>query len=314
METISLAETFAGLDHEARYARYRELWGQTARHEVATDFPLHLDIELSGVCNLKCRHCFQNGLLEGPLGLMPVELFQKIVDEGAARGLCAIKLQVRGESLLHPRFFDCISYAKKAGILDLQVTTNATLLNDGNIDRLFSSGLDGLIVSYDRHHGDASGCGDYRKVEGTIRQILDYRVQNSSARPWVRIQASLDQGDRAAVKEQLSALFPEADAIDVNKIHIFEYGQECYPGQNEQFDLLPCNYPMQRMAVYWNGDVTACCMDYNNLFQFGNADRQTIREIWNSARVANFRDMHSSGRRAELVVCDLCLVAITPKG
>ena len=313
MKTISLAEEFNGLDAAARFSRYRELWQQTAQYEVITDFPLHLDIELSAVCNLKCRHCFQNGLLEGPLGLMPIELFHEIIDEGAAHGLCAIKLQVRGESLLHPQFFDCITYAKKSGILDVQVTTNATLLDQNIIERLFQSGLDGLIVSYDRHHGDAVSGYDYNKVEKSIRRLLDQRAKIARTQPWIRIQASIEGGNRDEITEELKTLFPEANSIDVNKIHIFDYDQECYPGLTENNDLFPCNYPMQRIAIYWNGDVTACCMDYNNLFEFGNVNTQSISEIWNSDKVASFRNMHSDGRRSEINVCNRCLVAIKPK-
>jgi radical SAM protein with 4Fe4S-binding SPASM domain len=313
VEKIVLTKVFEGLDHDARYAYYRELWQQTAQHEVITDFPLHLDIELSAVCNLKCRHCFQNGLLKGPLGLMTVELFHKIIDEGAAHGLCAIKLQVRGESLLHPQFFDCITYAKQSGILDVQVTTNATLLNQNNIASLFQSGLDGLIVSYDRHHRDAVSGYDYNNVEKNIRCVLDHRAKLASTRPWVRIQASIEDGSRDEITEELKTLFPEANSIDVNKIHIFDYEQESYPGLTEKNDLLPCNYPMQRLAIYWNGDVTACCMDYNNLFEFGNVNTQTMYEIWNSDKVKKFRNMHIDGRRLELKVCNRCLVAIKPK-
>jgi len=313
LKKIILTKAFEGLDHEARFQCYRKLWQQTAQHEVITDFPLHLDIELSAICNLKCRRCFQNGLLDGPLGLMTVELFHKIIDEGAVLGLCAIKLQVRGESLLHPQFFDCITYAKQSGILDVQVTTNATLLNKNNVESLFHSGLDGLIVSYDRHHGDAVTGYDYNNVEQNIRCVLDHRVKLATKRPWVRIQASIEEGNRDKIAEELKTLFPEANSIDVNKIHIFDYDLECYAGLTENNDLLPCNYPMQRMAIYWNSDVTACCMDYNNLFKFGNVNSQTISEIWNSDKVAGFRNMHSDGRRSEIKVCNRCLVAIKPK-
>lgn len=313
MINVSLNETFRGLDHTARFARYRDLWKQTGQYEVITDFPLHLDIELSAVCNLRCRHCFQNGLLEGPLGLMPFELFKKILDEGISRGLCAIKLQVRGESLLHPRFFDCVSYAKDSGIIDVQVTTNATLLNSDNIERLFDSRLDGLIVSYDRHHGDALNQNYYQDVEKNLRLILDHRAQSTGTLPWVRIQASTNDENREEISKTLRALFPEADSIDVNKIHIFDYDQECYPGLTDNSELLPCNYPMQRLAIYWNGDVTSCCMDYNNRFNFGNAGDQMVYEIWNSEKAAHFRKMHASGRRSEIEICNRCLVAIRPK-
>lgn len=312
MHKISLAEAFHGLAPEARFALYRELWVKTGSHQLLTDFPLHLDLELSAVCNLRCRHCFQNGLLEGPLGFMPVELFEKIIDEGVPRGLCAVKLQVRGESLLHPSFFDCAAYAKRRGVMDLQLTTNALVLDEHNIGHLFECGLDGLIVSYDRHHGDALN-RDYRVVEENIRRVLNHRSRLGTARPWVRIQGSTFDEDRDQIAAELRQRFPEVERIDVNKIHTFDYGKDCYPGLTENNELLPCNYPMQRLAVYWDGGVTACCMDYNNRFDFGNATSQSIFEIWNSPRVEEFRARHLDGQRSEVEVCNRCLVAIRPK-
>ena len=202
--------------------------------------------------------------------------------------------------------------SQKGGIMDVQVTTNALLLDERNIERLFACGLDGLIVSYDRHHGDALN-RDYRLVEHNIRQVLDHRTSIGSTRPWVRIQGSTQEENRDEIAKDLRLSFPEVERIDVNKIHIFDYDQDCYPGLTENNDLLPCNYPLQRLAVYWNGDVTACCMDYNNLFNFGNAGTESMAEIWNSERVAGFRSMHADGRRSEINVCNRCLVAIQPK-
>ena len=126
MEYVDLVKRFDGLSELAKFDAYRKLWPEAANYSILSSFPLHLDLELSGVCNFSCTSCFQNGLIEGPLGFMEYELFKKIIDEGVAKGLCAIKLQIRGESFLHPRIFDCIRYAKGKGVLDIQITTNGS--------------------------------------------------------------------------------------------------------------------------------------------------------------------------------------------
>ena len=114
---IDLPAVFAGLDDDGKFRLYRELWQKTGNFKILTNFPLHLDIELSGVCNLKCDFCFQNGLIDNPLGIMEFDLYKRIIDEGVEKGLCAVKLQIRGESFLHPRFFDCVAYAKNKGVI-----------------------------------------------------------------------------------------------------------------------------------------------------------------------------------------------------
>ena len=41
-----------------------------------------------------------------PRGFMKEKLFKKIIDEGISNGLCAIKLQSRGEAMMHPKIFE----------------------------------------------------------------------------------------------------------------------------------------------------------------------------------------------------------------
>ncbi len=203
MKRINLSSILGSLNESERFQVYRELWHKAERYEVLTDFPIHLDIELVGVCNLKCEFCFQNGLITQPLGYMKFELFKKIIDEGALKGLCAIKLQIRGESYLHPELFDCIGYAKNAGIMDTQITTNGTLLDEKRVRRTFDSGLDGIIFSVDAHHAECyeRTCRDntYSSVERAIKNFLELRGKLGKSRPWVRLQSDILQVDAASV-------------------------------------------------------------------------------------------------------------------
>ncbi|MBN2592364.1 MAG: SPASM domain-containing protein [Sedimentisphaerales bacterium] len=301
-------------DRQERFARYRSLWRQTESCDLLTDYPLQLDIELSGLCNLRCEHCFQNGLITGKLGFMDVALFRKIIDEGAVNGLCAIKLQVRGESFLHPNWFECCRYAKAAGIMDIQITTNATLLDYDLGLQILDSGLDGIIFSVDDHHQETwqnSGKpGDYyTQTERNIQQFLELRRKMGSSRPWVRIQsaiAELDDDSYKKTREYIISKFPDADAVLVNRIHNFDNECDSYPDLHSSYRFLPCVYLFQRLAVFWDGSVTVCCVDYNNEFALGNANVQSIREIWLGGKIQSMRDCHLNDGRADMHICKHC--------
>ena len=132
-----------------KFDDYRHYWTKAINTETLTNFPLHLDIELTSDCNLKCKMCWQykdpNAF---PRGMMKFELFKKIIDEGVKNGLCAIKLQSRGEAMMHPKIFEYSKYAKDNGIMDIHLTTNGTLFfKKRKIDELFNSGIDKLIFS-----------------------------------------------------------------------------------------------------------------------------------------------------------------------
>lgn len=317
MENISLSSIFEGLNPERRFQLYRELWGRAARYEVLTDFPLHLDIELCGLCNLRCNDCFQNGLIEKPLGLMSFDLFRDIIEQGTEKGLCAIKLQVRGESFLHPHLFDCIRHAKKAGVMDVQITSNATLFDDECIQNILDSGIDALIISLDHHHRKSYECKyrgrSYSDVETSIKKLLSLRKKQGKSQPWIRIQSSIPDVTAESVERARADVlrkYPDADLVYISRMHDFKEGRDSYPDLHINYRMLPCGYPMQRLAIYYNGEVTTCDMDYNNRLQLGTVISQSVQEIWLSEKMQSLREMHMSGNRKNTPICKHCIASI----
>ena len=54
-----------------------------------------------------------------------------------------------GEPLLNPKITDFINFAKKNGVLETMINTNATQLDIKMSRKLISSGLDQIIFSFD---------------------------------------------------------------------------------------------------------------------------------------------------------------------
>lgn len=315
LKSIDLIQEFKGLDANDKFKKYRELWKQAECYKILTNFPLHLDIELAGMCNLKCKHCFQNGLITQPLGLMEYNLFKKIIDKAVPRGLCACKLQIRGESFLHPKLFDCINYAKSTGVLDVQITTNGTLLDNECIKGVLNSGLDAIILSVDSHHEEnfqrGHGNNDYSDIEQNIQKLLKRRVQKGGSRPWVRLQTCIPTADLELYKKTkryIQNKFPLADLHVINRMRNFREDEDCYPDLQTNYKILPCSYLLQRLDVHWNGDVTTCCSDYNCRFCLGNIKKQPIQNLWLSEKMNHFREIHRSGNRKLMQICKHCQV------
>ncbi len=83
---------------------------------------------------------------EGPPTFISFEIFTHLIDQFVT--LKELHLQGPREPMLHPRFFDMVSYAVGKGI---QVTThsNLTLLNAKQAERCVTSGLARLYISID---------------------------------------------------------------------------------------------------------------------------------------------------------------------
>lgn len=114
------------------------------------DLPTFLQIEPVGQCNLRCRMCpiqfRKDGPPHGPPAFMPFETFTRILDQFPP--LQELQLQGLGEPMMHPRFFDMVSYATARGI-KVGTNTNLTLLNARRAELCLTSGLAELHASID---------------------------------------------------------------------------------------------------------------------------------------------------------------------
>jgi len=67
-----------------------------------------------------------------------------------------------------------------------------------------------------------------------------------------------------------------------------------------------CSAPFKSLAVNFNGQVSVCCVDWSLETVVGDVSVEPLREIWNGAALARFRDTHLRGRRQELAACRNC--------
>jgi heme d1 biosynthesis radical SAM protein NirJ len=98
-------------------------------------------------CNLTCRHCYSiSADRDFPGELSTAEVF-RVMSELRAFGVPALILS-GGEPLLHPDIFDIAARAKALGFY-VGLSSNGTLINDGNIDDIAAAGFDYVGVSLD---------------------------------------------------------------------------------------------------------------------------------------------------------------------
>jgi len=123
-----------------KYSNYRKNWVNNPKKSIkekiygekfkAKKFiPLCVDIEIAAVCDLVCPFCFRQHIIT-PDKIMEEKLFYKIIDQCSDLGVPSIKLNWRGEPLLHPKLPEFIKYAKEKGILEVIINTNAVTLDE----------------------------------------------------------------------------------------------------------------------------------------------------------------------------------------
>lgn len=291
---------------DAAYLAYRKAWKESPAHCVVGQFPLHLDIESTNRCNLRCEYCTRNEMTDA-VGDMDPALFEKIIDEGARYGLASIKLNRRGEPLLHRELPRLIRYAKEHGVVDVQFNTNAMLLTQDKARAIIEAGLDRIIFSLDgvdKTSFEAIRPGAvYETVVRNIRDFVALRDAMGSSAPLTRVQMTVSSDNVDQVADYI-ALWRDV----VNKIG-FNLRREPMPagsekrGHGEQY---PCPQLWQRMAIYRDGDTVMCCGDWHKRHLLGNVTRDSVESLWHSQAFQRVRDLHTAGRPAEFFLCKDC--------
>lgn len=308
---IATDKTVFDVRNDERFLEYRRRWREYPSKFIVGSFPVHLDIEASARCNLRCPFCATTSGNWGPKkrGLMEMPLFRRIIDEGAENGLCSIKLSLRGESLLHPDFAEMIAYARKKGIIDVYFNTNATLLDEDKINQLIDAGLDRISISfegttkevYEKYRVGA----EYEAVVENVKDLRRIRDKRSLSYPQIRVQTLLFPELENTFSQYVK--FWEKIADEVAYIDARKEG----PDDNHQGLIADwaCPFLWLRMAILWDGTLLPCSMwgvsDFKPM-SLGNVKEVSIREKWDSEAVSNYRRLHRLGQAHKLPTCDQC--------
>lgn len=307
-----------------RYKKYRKDW--LSAHEkhyenfdsiinskIDMPSPLCVDIETASICDLACPHCFRDHIIT-PDKIMKESLYKKIIDSISKFKVPSIKLNWRGEPLLNPKLYDFIKYAKKKGILEIIINTNATKLNRNNAIKLIESGIDEVVFSFDggtKKTYDKMRPGRFHdnKFEDVYNNIKNFHLlkkELNSNFPITKIQMVLTEDTREEI-ENFHNLFKDC-VDDVTVIHYHERGGKFsqlkkdtkkklddYLKLNKLSMQTPylvtadekifislkrkaCSQLFQRMMVTYDGKVGMCCHDWGAQHCVGFIDEEAFKE------------------------------------
>jgi MoaA/NifB/PqqE/SkfB family radical SAM enzyme len=308
----------------ARYQDYRTAWRANPRTAIErglhesfyreTGFsPLSVDIETAANCDLACPFCFRQSIAT-PDRLMRPGLFLKVIDQCAELGVPSVKFNWRGEPLLNPKLPEFVEMAKRRGILETIMNTDAVTLTEEKTRALIGAGLDLLIYSFDggtKATYEKMRPGRFRPnrfedVYENIRRFARIRAEMNSPFPRTQIQMVLT-AETHAEQEAFFALFE--DCVDDVSVKAYtERGgsladldpetrtevrtfldAHAMPADTPYWrdrtgtvfvstGRLPCEQVFQRLMVTYNGSVSMCCYDWGNEHPVGYLDSQAWEE------------------------------------
>lgn len=301
-DQISLASRFDGLrfhyyrgqGHLFRYIINRVRWFFYPRFRKLTDYPEHVDIELSAACNMKCPMCYtitDDFKKEVKRINMPWEMIKRILDECAKGKVFSIRLSWRGESTLNKHFVETVKYAKQIGIKEVSTLTNALLLTPEMFAELVDAGIDWITVSVD---GTGETYDSIRKpakfvdLIKKLKRFKEIKEEKGTKKPVIKVQTVWPAIENNP-QEYFSVFSPLVDQVSANQLVDYLQKDESVPFVSD----FECPVLYQRLTIGSDGKVLMCYNDEFGKHVYGDMSKgDTLYNVWHGVQMTQARKRH----------------------
>ena len=273
--------------------------------------PLYLEIELCGICNLKCMHCPFHGIQDGKTGqkhLMPWETLRAVVAQvKKIESIKTLSLTGNGEIFLHPEWYEMIQYIVNEMELDeLSMFTNGMMLNEDIIRKLLSINIKNQVL-YFSIDGRTPEANDYYRVGAKYEKIKENvkLLQSMMAESDKKIKIVIrncypmheDEVNRGLVDldelrvpipDFIKKDFPDLDSVSIATwmpknndgaigIEGFKYVRRSYP----EGYIHRCRNPFYVMCINNMGELSRCQSGRADIGRrAGNVFENDLLDMW----------------------------------
>lgn len=236
--------------------------------------PVHLDLELTNMCNMKCPFCYrQSAGYKGPAeNKMPVSKAIEVLTSAYKAGFRSVKFNWRGEPTLHQNLGQIAEMAREIGFLDTMINTNGSnILDEYELDYLTEVrvSIDTMIDS------------EYKKMRYPYK--IDEIVYNlkETVEHWNPKKTRVIIQRRTTDNVECDKLFFNTLKHRIKNKKFYKYAKlsskpvqqrtgKAYSGTYWErwiagkLERRYCKQPSQRVVVGIDGIAHACCLNYNN--------------------------------------------------
>lgn len=293
---------------------------------IPLSVPFSIQIDICSACNLKCNFCFHSdreAIKKSGVhfGIMPFELFAKIIDDmkkswGGAK-VKKLRLFKIGEPLLNPDVCKMVKYAKDAEVAEIiEITTNGTLLNHEMNIGLIEAGLDILNISVNGISAEQyqTVCKYDMDFQTFRRQIEDFYQNKKQCKIFIKYS---DLGYTEEEKKGFYQLFQDiCDEIFVETIsatlwqdtNIDQFVPNSHKGTYGQVleQKQVCPFLFTTLVINDKGIAHLCCADWKIEYEIGDLKQENIAAVWNGSKLRNYQKLHLSKNKDLIEICKSC--------
>lgn len=302
--------------------------------------PISVHIDICSLCNFRCSFCFQAdtlGMKKVNLkrGFMDFSLFKKVVDELSEfpEKIKKVKIGNHGEPTMHPDLPEMVKYIVSRDVAEIvELFTNGSKLDPKLNSELIDAGLQRINVSLegltDERYLQVAGVRQsFSNIVDGVRNLYKNKTEkNSDLVIYVKIADQTHplggvDTEPYILSENEKKLFYEifeniCDEIYVEKIvpqwsdtqlgKQNSVGKEGMYGQKIVKWKKVCPFTFMYLHINCDGTVSPCTLDWPRKVIIGNANENTMEQIWRGERLSQLQHAMLAGKRKCINFCGTC--------
>lgn len=296
-----------------------------AKSQKAQGRPVHLTIEPTNICDLRCPVCETGaGILNRQQGSMSLKNYKVIIDK-LGEHVNTLFLYFMGEPFLNKDAYDMISYASQKGIF-VSTCTNGHMVDPRAVIEAGIAEISFQIGGITQEtHEIYRVRGDLKKTLDNLAATVEEKKRHPESKTKIILGFIVMKHNEHEVEDFLKLAqdfgVDQADVI-TPCVRTLEQGKEFLPKDDKYWfydrdafnngilrpKVVPhnrCDWIYYSTVITWNGDVVPCCRDAQGDYVMGNIFEQDFNEIWNGRKFREFRRQVRSDQK-NLELCRLC--------
>tara|TARA_B100000315_G_scaffold73343_1_gene66935 strand:- start:1876 stop:2676 length:801 start_codon:yes stop_codon:yes gene_type:complete len=252
---------------------------------------------------------------------MEDSIYYKILDE-IKEHKTPIRFIRWGEPTSHPNLLEFVRAAKEFGVM-CHLNTNGSLLDEQKIDELLRIPIDSIKFSF--QGVDRNSYQEMRNIDffDELLSIIKmfYKKRGRRKFPFIHVSTTVTYETLGQVEKFREELIKFSDLVTIGRtvlegrIHMDEVRlgkeeKELLKHLISQESLVrehpECPEVFNKLSINWDGTLTACCEDYDNKMLLGDIRKSSIKKIWRSKKLNEYRATLAAMRHDELELCKNC--------
>tara|TARA_B110000027_G_C16117431_1_gene300926 strand:+ start:2810 stop:3877 length:1068 start_codon:yes stop_codon:yes gene_type:complete len=281
------------------------------KNKFIKQIPKNALVELTNACNHACIFC-HNPVMKRSINSIDINVFKSFVLKGVSEGLEEVGLYSTGEPFMTKNLHQFVKIGKDSGLKRVYITSNGALAKLSKVQESIEAGLDSIKFSINAGSKETykiiHGQDDFDKVIKNLKDIYYYKNENN-----IKLQlfcsfvfTDLTKKETISFKKEYQKYFDEeirfikaanqgGHTIERSEILTKKIDNDTNNQSNLNLEnnFKPCGMLWDRLHLTSEGNLTACCVDYENDLVYKKfSKKEKIIDQFNSEKIANLRERH----------------------